>query len=96
MFNPRIVRASRAKAHRWESCLSIPDQMGLVERARSVEIEFEDIEGLELCLSWACAVGTASLNTVAFLAAPPARRSMYIELELLTDAELYSTYAVVG
>ena len=45
MFNPRIVRASRAKAHRWESCLSIPDQMGLVERARSVEIEFEDIEG---------------------------------------------------
>ena len=58
--------------------------------------EFEDIEGLELCLSWACAVGTASLNTVAFLAAPPARRSMYIELELLTDAELYSTFAVVG
>ena len=58
--------------------------------------EFEDIEGLELCLSWACSVGTASLNTVAFLAAPPARRSMYIELELLTDAELYSTFAVVG
>ena len=57
---------------------------------------FEDIERLELCLSWAVCVGTATLNTVAFLAAPPARRSMYIELELLTNAELYSTFAVVG
>ena len=45
LFNPRVVRASRAKSHRWEACLSIPDQVGLVERARSVHVEFETAEG---------------------------------------------------
>ena len=30
------------------------------------------------------------------MAADPAHRSKHIELELLSDAELYSTFAVVG
>ena len=41
-------------------------------------------------------MGIATLNTIWFVAADPAHRSKHIELELLSDAELYSTFAVVG
>lgn len=58
--------------------------------------EFEDIDTLELWLAWACSIGIPSLNTIAFVAADAARRSKYIELEMLSDVELYSTFAVVG
>jgi peptide deformylase len=40
-FNPRIVRASRQKSRRWETCLSVPGHTGLVERARSAHVEYE-------------------------------------------------------
>lgn len=45
VINPRIVRASRARAADWESCLSVPEYGALVERHCSVDVKFETING---------------------------------------------------
>eukprot|EP00964_Phaeocystis_antarctica_P026876 scaffold15130_cov63-Phaeocystis_antarctica.AAC.3 len=62
--------------------------------ARTFSGTAEDIDTLELWLAWGCSVGIATLNTIWFVAADPAHRPKHIELELLSDAERYSTFAV--
>lgn len=43
--NPRISAASEEKARSWEGCLSFPELMVLVERAKEVGIEYLDRHG---------------------------------------------------
>jgi len=44
-INPSIVRRSRATTSDYESCLSVPHYAAEVRRARSVEVQFEQMDG---------------------------------------------------
>ena len=46
VVNPAILRASRALAADWESCLSVPLYKGLVTRPRSVHVAYETLQGM--------------------------------------------------
>lgn len=45
LFNPKIVAQSEQTEKRFESCMSIPDVKGKVERFLSIRIEYEDERG---------------------------------------------------
>ena len=46
VVNPAILRASRALATDWESCLSVPEYEGEVTRPRSVHVAYETLQGV--------------------------------------------------
>ena len=57
----------------------------------------EDMDMIDLMLSWACAVAIPAVNTAAFLAgADPARRSRQIDLEVMSGPAMYATFMVTG
>lgn len=57
----------------------------------------DDMDTIDLILSWTCAVMIPAVNTVAFLVgADPARRSRQIDLETVCGPEMYATFVVVG
>jgi peptide deformylase len=45
MYNPRIVRRSRAAFRLWDDCFSFPDLMVQVRRNSSVTVEYVDSNG---------------------------------------------------
>lgn len=44
-FNPRIVSSSEETCVSEEGCLSVPGQYFMIQRPRSVTMEYEDIDG---------------------------------------------------
>lgn len=46
MANPLIVEASESKALGREGCLSVPDWVGMVQRAKTVRVRFQDAAGV--------------------------------------------------
>jgi len=57
----------------------------------------DDMDMIDLMLSWACAVAIPALNTAAFLAgADPARRSRQTDLELMSGPAMYAPFMVTG
>mmetsp|Transcript_16021 Transcript_16021/g.34804 ORF Transcript_16021/g.34804 Transcript_16021/m.34804 type:complete len:164 (-) Transcript_16021:545-1036(-) len=44
-FNPRITQFSASSVDDWESCLSVPEYIGLVRRPRRVQVEYENEDG---------------------------------------------------
>jgi len=57
----------------------------------------DDMDMIDLMLSWACAVAIPAVNTAAFLAgADPARRSRQIDLEVMSGPAMYATFMVTG
>lgn len=47
MINPRIISESKELETDWESCLSIPNMYGKVNRPYSVKVIYQDEKGLE-------------------------------------------------
>ncbi|GLE04164.1 hypothetical protein PINS_up013075 [Pythium insidiosum] len=45
VINPQIVRRSSATYKDFEGCLSIPGYVGVVRRAREIQVQFEDADG---------------------------------------------------
>ena len=45
LINPEIVTASEERVALWESCLSFPDYIALVERPAEVMFRFYDVKG---------------------------------------------------
>ena len=45
MFNPKLIRHSKATVTDWEGCLSIPGLRAKVPRYKRVDIEFTGIDG---------------------------------------------------
>jgi len=50
LFNPKWWPMDNAKFEHWESCLSVPDMWGLVERYKKVKVSFLDQNGKEKLL----------------------------------------------
>ena len=48
LINPQIVTTSEESIALWESCLSFPDYIALVERPKEVLFRFYDVKGNEL------------------------------------------------
>jgi len=46
MVNPGITRHSEDKVLGREGCLSVPEWVGMVRRARSVRVQFQDVAGV--------------------------------------------------
>lgn len=46
LINPKIAEGSDKTETRFESCMSLPDVRGKVERALSVKVEYEDEKGV--------------------------------------------------
>ena len=44
-FNPKITRASQETDMMKEGCLSFPDLYLMIKRAKSIEFEYQDVEG---------------------------------------------------
>ena len=44
-INPKVLRRSKDRTVEWESCLSVPDHSGLVERPERVEVEYQTAVG---------------------------------------------------
>lgn len=42
MINPQILSYSGEAEDDWEGCLSVPDKRGLVTRAKSIEVRYQD------------------------------------------------------
>ena len=59
-------------------------------------LAFEDVETLELCLTWACAVGIPLVNTVVFVLGADPRSLSKVNVQVLSSVELYVTFAVIG
>ncbi len=52
MINPQLVAASEEQVLGWEGCLSVPNQRGLLARAREVEVEYFTPEGSRQRVVW--------------------------------------------
>jgi len=46
LINPKITRQSTQTETKFESCMSLPDVKGKVERSLSVKVEYEDEKGV--------------------------------------------------
>ena len=45
VFNPQVLRQSRAQSIDWETCFSVPNYAALVSRPERVEVEYMTLEG---------------------------------------------------
>jgi peptide deformylase len=45
LINPKITHFSKENEVDWEGCLSVPDEYGMVERAKIIKVTAQDING---------------------------------------------------
>ncbi len=52
VLNPQVLHSSQEQAQGWEGCLSIPNQRGLVSRAKGVTVQFTTQQGRLQTVEW--------------------------------------------